>query len=479
MPPPKNTQLTDEFKQVIKTHLFSLDVEQRQQYIKSLKKPQLEYLWNNPDILLFDKQIIPEGNWRYCILRCGRRFGKGFAGSAWLAKKILAGHKKLALCGATYTDTWKIMVPNLQAWFPKGQQGEPNMTMNTLTFPNGAIVYCHTSDKEIRGYGVSALWCDELSSWCGDGTQPDLVEERFNILDTTVSEGSRPQTIITSTPKPFPLWEKWQKKIEAKDPRYSLMTGNMDDNPYLSESFKQGEREKYGSGRFGKQEYYGDLMIDVEGALWQHKWIDDNRITELDQQDIIRTVVIVDPAASTNKNSDETGIIVASLVKINCHRCGAWTKNIECEECRMRRTKFKTMQCVILNDSSGKYTPDEWSKKVNYLFNHYNADKVIAEKNMGGDMVTYTLRASAPNLPLKLIHASKGKIVRAEPIAALYEQGKVKHLGEFPELEKQLTSYTGLGDSPDRLDALVMGVTELMLETNVVQRNIRYIPNLL
>lgn len=474
----------------LKAFLFNLDRPKQIEWLKTLSKPQLKLIYSNPDLFLFDKQIIPEGNWRYCILRCGRRFGKGYAGSAWLAKKIIAGHKRVAICGATYSDVWKLMVPYLCSWFPPDQQPDPNTELNTLTFPNGCVVYCHTSDKEIRGYGVSALWCDELASWCGDGTNPDKVKERYNILDTTVSEGSNPQTIITSTPKPFPLYYEWQAKIDAKDPRYILMTGNMDDNPFLSETYKQSEREKYGSNRFGRQEYYGDLLGDIEGALWLHEWIDNNRIelptdcTSLDwvndnQAYIARIVIAVDPAMSNSKNSDETGIVVAALVRVVCPKCDSWDKNIECTECRHKRTKFRQFNGVVLQDASGKYSPDAWATKVNELYQQYQADKVIAEKNQGGDLVAYTLRASCPNLPLKLISASKSKMSRAEPVAALYERNLVKHLGHFPELEKQLTTFTGTGSSPDRYDSLTYALTELMLESsNMFTRSLRSLPDL-
>jgi len=431
----------------LRTAFQSKSQEERKAFLKSLNAKELKALYDHPDLFLFNKQIIPEGDWRYCILRCGRRFGKSVAGSAWLAKKIKEGHKHVALCGVSYGDVERTMVPALQSWFVPAERAKPSQKVGGYVFPNGAIVYCFTSDREERGTSISALWVDEIGSFCD--SIPEKVKERFNILDTAVSVGRQPQTIITSTPKPFPLYFEWQKKIEAGHPGYKLITGNMDDNPFLSEAYKQAEREKYGSSRFGKQEYYGDLLTDTPGALWTYTMFDD--IVVEPPSAYRRVVVAVDPAVTSTKKSDETGIIVAGL--------GVDGK------------------VYIIDDLSGVYTPQQWAAKTVYAYNHHKADLIIAEKNMGGDLVASNIRTSGTNVPVKLIHASRGKIVRAEPVASLYERKLVYHLKDFPELIEQCCTYNGSNaQSPDRMDGLAYAVTELMLNTTFTSGDNRWIP---
>lgn len=431
----------DNFQQ-LRELFINYNNEQKADFIGSLSLKELYALYDNPDLFLFDKQIIPDTNARYIILRCGRRFGKSVAGSAFIAKKIKAGAKQIGLAGVKHEDIWKIMVPAILSWFPKKFRDKSNINQqkHMVILPNGCQLHTFTSDAENRGMSLEYLWCDEVGSWCD--SIDEKVKMRFQIIDTAVSSGPHPQTIITSTPKPFTIYKEWQKEIDNNNPDYHLIIGNMNDNPFLSENYKRIERIKYGSSRFGRQEYFGELLLDTPGALWTNDMLDKCRANA--PESIYRIVLAVDPAASAK--GDETGIIVAGLAKDG--------------------------NVYVLLDASGHYTPDAWANKVNKLFNEYKVDRIIAEKNQGGDMVEYTMKTVNPFLPIKLIHANRGKILRAEPVAALYEQGKVKHINVFNELEHQMMTYTGNNNqqSPDRLDALVYAVSELMLEGSYSQR---------
>lgn len=428
-----------------------MSIDDRKTLLKSLSAKQRLELFKSPDIFLFDKQII-DGPERYTILCCGRRFGKSVAGSAWMAKKILAGAECLGLCGATHEDVAKVMVPALMNWFPYPLVY--NQKYHTITgFKNNAIVHCYTSDNEVRGYGLEYLWCDEICNWA-DGI-PEKVEERFKVLDMAVSAGKNPQTIITSTPKPFPLFIKWQQKIEEKHPRYKMVTGTMFDNPFLSEEYKQSQLEELGSSRFGRQELYGELLLDVEGAAWSNKIIEDHRIT-MDQLtekirqgkfSINRMVVGVDPTVSDKPDGDECGIITAALGSDN--------------------------HIYVLADDSGQYTTNQWAKQSVKTLQDSGAGLIVIEKNNGGELVRMNIHSVNPSIPVKTISATKGKIDRALPVAALYERGQVHHVGVFSKLEDQMTRFTGnpKQKSPDRLDALVWAAHELRLSQVYVNRD--------
>ncbi len=426
--------------------------EQKESYLKTLSPDEIAFFWDNPSLFLFPKQYIPEGDWRYFILRCGRRFGKSISGSAWIAEKIIKGAKEVGLCGATYEDVAKIMVPSIIRWFQDTPETKPvfNSQQHLLKFPSGAICHTYTSDKETRGHSLEALWCDEVGSWAD--SIPEKVEERFNILDTCVSTGKNPQTIITSTPKPHPIFIKWQEQVDKHNPSIKMMTGTMFDNPWLSDKYRKAEIAKYGSTRLGRQEIYGHLLTETEGALWSQKLIDDTRIETHHYNEniiwnIVRTVIAVDPAGSTGTNSDLTGISVVSM--------------------------DKNYNTYVLADLSGVYSPLEWAKKVNEAQKEYQADCIVAEKNYGGNLVEANLRGYNPNVRIKMVQAKKNKISRADPVAAQFEQNKAHIVGSLPELEKQMVHFTAKEKGhDDRLDAMVYSITELVLDKTYVCRDL-------
>jgi phage terminase large subunit-like protein len=431
-----------------------IPVEQRREKLNLLSKSEKLLLTKYPNLFLFDKQVIPEGDWRYFLLRCGRSFGKTVSGSAWIANKIIKGAKVVGLCGPTYDDVAKVMIPAILKWFPELPKESYNHQKHVLTFPNGSQIHCYTSDKEIRGPNLEFLWCDEICVWCD--SIPEKVQERFDLIDMSVRVGKNPQTIITSTPKPFPIFITYEKKCRDNPNVYQMSTGTMFDNPFLPKSFLDAQIEKHGSTRLGRQEIYGELLTDQPGALWNNKILDDCRIEPSDFNSLIndqklfiyRIVIAVDPAITANTNSDETGIIVAALCSNN--------------------------QIYILRDVSGQLTPNQWAQKTIEMYNEYKADRIIAEKNQGGLLVESNIHSVDRYAPVKLVSATKGKIVRAEPVASLYERLRVHHVGYYKELEYQMTHYTGntKDKSPDRMDALVYAVTELLLSQTYTNRDV-------
>ena len=464
----------------IRQKFQSKTLEERQQYLALLSPKELRVLYSNPDLFLFDKQIIT-GDQRYTILRCGRSFGKSFTGAAWVAKKVMNGAKIIGLVGPTHKDVVDVMVAAIIKWFPKGEAWYVSGEKHKIYFKNyNAVVYCYSSDTEIRGPNLEYLWCDEICKWCD--SIPDKVKECFDLVDLAVRVGKNPQIVITSTPKDFPIFRDWQKKVDEGNPRYKMYTGTMFDNPFLSDSFKQSMIEKFGGTRLGRQELYGELLLDVEGAAWNQKMIDDCRIsyddfksklsekitkvsergvyTSYNKFEISRIVVGVDPTVSDKPDGDECGIIIAALGSDG--------------------------HVYVLNDYSGQYTTDQWAKKSIQALNDYEAGMIVIEKNNGGELVKKNIQSFDSAAPVKTVQAIKGKIDRALPVAALYERSLVHHVqpkrtkeqiesnyNVFEKLEHQMTHYTGNPKlkSPDRLDALVWAIFELKLSNTYVNRD--------
>jgi predicted phage terminase large subunit-like protein len=249
--------------------------------------------------------------------------------------------------------------------------------------------------------------------------------------------GRKPQVIITTTPRPTPIIKELMKR--AENDVYVTQGSTFENKDNLAESALKQFVDRYEGTRLGRQELYAEILDDFEGALWNYTQIEKHKIKKDDLPELTKIIVGIDPAVTSNANSDETGIIVSGLSEDGNY--------------------------YILEDKSGKYTPDEWGRVAIETFYRYNANKIVAEVNNGGDLVERLLRSIDRNIPYKSVHATRGKMLRAEPISALYEQGKVFHLGTFPKLEEQMCSFTGdsRGQSPDRLDALVWALTELSI----------------
>jgi predicted phage terminase large subunit-like protein len=305
-----------------------------------------------------------------------------------------------------------------------------------LTWPNGAIATAFSSEESdrLRGPQTDFIWGDELASWSDAQSTWDMAMFGLRL-------GTHPRCVVTMTPRPIKLLKDLLKR-EGDD--VVVTRGSTFDNAAnLAPPFLEAIRKRYEGTRLGRQELNAELLSDTPGALWQQDWIDRDRVEALPWGNLTRIVVAIDPAVTSGEDADETGIIVAGVDAAGV--------------------------AYVLEDASGRYQPHEWATKAINLYRKHHADRIIAEVNNGGALVENTIRSVDPNVSYRAVHASRGKVTRAEPISALYEQGKVHHVGTFQQLEDQLCAFTSdfsrasAGYSPDRLDALVWAITELTL----------------
>jgi phage terminase large subunit-like protein len=379
------------------------------------------------------KQITPDGDWRVALWLAGRGWGKTETGAEDVAYYGLWNPGvRIAIVAPTFADARDVCVEGetgLLGVLPPASLSKWNRSIGELELVNGTKYRVFSSEKPdaLRGPQHHRAWCDELAAWS------DL--DTWDMLMFGLRLGQHAQTIVTTTPKPIPLLKSLLKRSDVKVIKGSTYE-NIDN---LAPSFKAEVLARYEGTRLGRQELYAELLDDAEYALWKRDQIDRLRVSKAPE--LKRIVVAIDPAATETEDSDETGIIVGGI-GYDGHG-------------------------YILQDISGKYSPDGWAKLACAAYHYHKADRVVAETNNGGDMVLYTIRTADKTVPCKALHASRGKRVRAEPVAALYEQGKVHHVGQFQRLEDQLCAWEPEGDmrSPDRLDAMVWALTELMLES--------------
>lgn len=304
-----------------------------------------------------------------------------------------------------------------------------------LTWANGAIATTYSAEEpdRLRGPQHDAAWCDEIAAWC----DPDAA---WDMLMFGLRLGINPQAMVTTTPRPIPIVRELIANSTGEMRTAAVTKAKTSDNrANLSPMFLTKIVAKYKGTRLGRQELDGEVIEQVEGALWTRDMIERSRGTYPDRASLKRVVVGVDPAASSGGASALTGIVAAGLGFDN--------------------------RGYLLADVSGRYSPAEWARKALGLYDSLKADRIIAEGNQGGEMVRHTIRTESPNAPVRMVHASQSKQARAEPVAALSEQDRISFCGTFPELEDQLCTWAPLEGkpSPDRLDAMVWAFTDLML----------------
>jgi len=409
------------------------------------KAEELRYTWR---FWARPQQIAPEGVWNTWFINAGRGFGKTRAGVEWVREKIKEGHKRVAVIAATNGDLEKVVVRGESGFLnccwsgDKTHSGaylglpEWSPTKRTLTWANGASVTLFSAEEpdRLRGPQFSALWADELAAWNKDRETWDMAQFGLRL-------GKHPQVCVTTTPRPTKL-----VRDILKNPKSVVTYGSTFDNSVnLAPTFIQAVKDQYEGTRLGRQELYAEIMDEASGALWTRELLSRCEVEGVDDpvafaKTLARVVISVDPAVTSNAESDMTGIIVAGIDLNGCS--------------------------YILEDATDRYTPEGWATRAIALYNLYEADKIVAERNQGGDMVRSTLHTVDETVPVKLVHASRGKFARAEPVSSLYERGKVKHLRGLDALEDQLVQWEPLGSigSPDRLDAMVWAVTELALK---------------
>lgn len=374
-------------------------------------------------------QLPPPGDWRVWLIQAGRGYGKTRVLVEWARSQIEAGrYRRMAFIARTPSDVRDVLIEGESGileksppWFrPKW---EP--TRRRLTWPNGAIATTYSAENpdELRGPQHDGAICDELATW--------RYPEAWDNLMLGLRLGTDPRVVVGTTPKPVRLL----KAVRAL-PTCVITSGATYENvDNLAPAFREHIISRYEGTRLGRQELGGELIEDNPAALWKREQLEAGRV--LKAPDLVRVVVGVDPAISAKDESDETGIIVAG--------------------------KGADGHAYVLDDLSLRASPDGWARAAVTAYHRNSADRIVAEVNQGGDMVENTVRTVDRNVAYSAVHASRGKYSRAEPIAALYEQGKVHHVGTFAELEDQQCQWVPGDKSPDRLDALVWAITALGL----------------
>lgn len=381
-----------------------------------------------------------EGRWIYWVILAGRGWGKTRTGAEWVHSVVKDQYKLLHLVGATASDARDIMVlgeSGLLATQKPDNRVKWSPTKRRLTWENGAEALIFSADEpnRLRGLQCEAAWADELAAW--------RYPEAWQQLQLGLRLGTMPRTVITTTPRPTKL----VKSLVIHERAHLTKGATYDNITNLAEAFLAEITREMEGTRFGRQEIYAEILDESELAYWNRDLLDECRIKASERPPLKRVVIGVDVAVSFGAESAETGIIVAG------------------EDMRE--------QAYVLHDASGKYRPDGWAKKVSALYHEYSREapevRVVAEQNNGYDMIRHTINVEDDSVPVKLVHASKNKLTRAEPVATAYERGRVKHVGTFETLEEQMCTWEA-GDprSPDRLDAMVWALTELVVGRRVV-----------
>lgn len=419
--------------------LASLPEDQRTSLLQNLTDTEaVAILHDWRGFIARPSQVQPAGDWVHWLILSGRGWGKTKTGAEtvreWAREKLPA---PIHLISPTAADIRKVMIEGpsgILSCYPAGEQPlyEPSKG-HLLTWPNGNIAYAFSAEEpeRLRGPQCCRYWADELAAW-------QRADETWDNLMFGFRIGENLRGVITTTPRPIQLIRDL-----IKNPASHITRGTTYENRRnLAREFFNEVIRKYEGTRIGRQELMGEVLEDFPGALWTRAMIDSARIRpdEVKWDMIVRIVVAIDPAVSANEDSDETGIITAALTR--------------------------SEHVLILDDDSCKESPLGWARKAVSRYKMRRADRIVAEVNNGGDLVAANLYTVAPEVPFRAVRASRGKAVRAEPVAAMYEQGRIHHVGQFTTLEDQLCEFVpGVTDkSPDRMDALVWAVTELVVD---------------
>jgi len=385
-------------------------------------------------------QLPPAGDWRTWLILAGRGFGKTRAGAEWVRAQIESGRcRRVILAARTTDDARDVMVEGesgILAICPPWNRPVWRPSTRMLKWPNGAIAMVYSADKPdlFRGKQCDGAWADELAAW--------RYPEAWDQLLLGLRLGADPRVVVTTTPRPTPVI----KELMAHPTTVVTRGSTYDNRANLAPAFFEGIISRYEGTRLGRQELYAEILDDNPNALWQRAQIDKLRVKEAPQE-LQRVVVAIDPSVTTT--GDEAGIIVAGLGPDG--------------------------HGYVLEDATIRGSPHTWGSRAVQAYHRHQADRIVAEVNNGGERVELTLRTVDDKVAYKAVHASRGKRTRAEPIAALYEQGRVHHVGTFAELEDEMCDWEPEMPSPNRMDALVWALTELMLGA---AHHVEYAPNL-
>jgi phage terminase large subunit-like protein len=413
-------------------------LEERQRRLSLLTPAEQEYLQYVWEFWARPNQLPPGGDWDIWVIWAGRGYGKTRSGGEFIRAREAQGYGRFLLVADDAKDARDIMIEGdsgILRLYPKHSRPKYIPSQAKIEWPSGAIaiLYSASDPESLRGPQGDTAWCDEPGKWT-------YQQRAWDNLMFGMRIGTDPRTVVTGTPTPTPVMIDLLSRSGVPGSGVVLTGGSTYENlENLAPSFRR-TILKYADTRLGRQELFAELLMDVEGALWSHRLIDQWRVKEAPE--LARVVVAVDPAISAEVGSNETGIVVVGA--------------------------DEDKHGYVLDDLSGIYKPAEWAKKVVYAYTHWQADYVVAEGNQGGDMVKYTIQhekeLEGVRVPVEVVHASRGKYTRAEPISALYDQGRVHHVGLHPKLEDQMTSWAPGKVSPDRLDALVHGLTNILIK---------------
>lgn len=421
--------------------------DEQAEFLASLTHDELRALPYLFEFWALPHQMPPAGDWKTWIIMGGRGAGKTRAGAEWVRSQIEGSLPtdpgtlcRLAIIGETYDQTRDVMIfgeSGLMACTPPDRRPRWVASERRLVWDNGAVANLYSAHdfEALRGPQFDGAWVDELSKW-------PRAEQAWDMLQFSLRLGTHPQQVVTTTPRDVPLLKRLLQRASTVVSQAPTEANRAN----LADSFLEEVQTLYGGTRLGRQELEGLLVEDVEGALWSGKTLRECTIEASGPLD--RRVVAIDPPVTGHAASDACGIVVAGVEMSGPP--AEW-------------------RAVVLEDASLRgASPRQWAEAAIAAMERHGADRLVAEVNQGGDLVEQVVRQVGGLVPFRAVRASKGKIARAEPVAALYEQGRVKHLRGLQDLEDQMgrmsiRGYDGPG-SPDRVDALVWALTDLMIE---------------
>lgn len=443
--------------------LARLPVAEREIFLMGLTREEMTALrwdwrfWARPE------QVEPPGNWSVWLAMAGRGFGKTRLGSEWIREQVCgrtpleAGRaSRIALIAETAADARDVMVRGsggILDCHPPEFRPTYTPSLRKLEWPNGAVAHTYSAEdpEQLRGPEHDLAWSDELAKW-------RYAQETWDMLQFGLRIGDNPRQLVTTTPRPIQILRELLKDLDKPGGTVLTRGSTFDNAANLARKFIDKIRDKYDGTRLGRQELHAEILDDVPGALWTRAMLDrrtpsnpkgagmgpDEKLPEMR-----RIAIGVDPSGSSGEPtddadaSDDIGIVGAGLGVDG--------------------------QYYALEDASVNLGPAGWARRVVDTYKRLGGDVIVGEVNYGGAMVEFTIRTVDRKVPYKSVTASRGKVVRAEPVAALYEQGRVRHVGTLAKLEDQMCSMTSYGyegkGSPDRVDALVWALTELAFGT--------------
>jgi predicted phage terminase large subunit-like protein len=430
----------------------SLTPSERAAWLSTLTEDEARSLLGDWRFWARPEQVAPPGDWLVWLILAGRGWGKTRSGAEFILDAVMAGHRRGALVARTAADARDVMVEGESGLIACAERRglsatyEPSKRRVVIRLADGSnatlTTYSAEEPDQLRGPQHDIAWADELAAW--PNKTDALGNSAWSNLLMGLRLGTRPQVVVTTTPRNTQL----VREI-LKAPNTQITRGSTFDNiANLAPSFRDLVIAKYEGTRLGRQELFAELLEDVDGALWTLAQIDALRIDMRERPELTRIVVAIDPPATST--GAECGIVVAGY--------------------------GRDEHGYVLDDRSRRGTPDQWARAALQAYIDHGADELVIETNQGGDMAENTLKTTAQamaaegaptrTVKVKRVHASRGKRARAEPVSALYEQGRVHHVGAFTELEDQMTTWTpdATSASPDRMDALVWAITRLMLE---------------